>query len=81
MKEILRDGSITTSLRSQNTSEAIEIDADDIPILDPVVVTCKGMPRIARFKDPAENRKVVVEVEVEGLVALLKVNIPIFRLF
>ncbi|XP_042032209.1 protein FAR-RED IMPAIRED RESPONSE 1-like [Salvia splendens] len=61
-KEIQRDlkrwkPAGTISLRSQNTSEAIEIDAGNIPILDPVVVTRKGRPRTARFKDPAENRK------------------------
>ncbi|XP_047978717.1 protein FAR-RED IMPAIRED RESPONSE 1-like [Salvia hispanica] len=45
-KEIQRDlkrwkPAGTISLRSQNTSEAIEIDAGDIPILDPVAVNRK----------------------------------------
>ncbi|KAL1567787.1 protein FAR-RED IMPAIRED RESPONSE 1-like [Salvia divinorum] len=62
LKEIQRDlkrrnrGSSTT-LGSPNSSQAIEIDGGDIPILDPVIVTRKGRPRTARFKDPAENRK------------------------
>ncbi|KAL1545443.1 protein FAR-RED IMPAIRED RESPONSE 1-like [Salvia divinorum] len=61
LKEIQRDlkrrnrGSSTT-LGSPNSYQAIEIDGGDIPILDPVIVTSKGRPRSARFKDPVENR-------------------------
>ncbi|XP_042027102.1 protein FAR-RED IMPAIRED RESPONSE 1-like [Salvia splendens] len=46
-----------TTLTRPSSSQAIEIDGGDIPILDPIVVTRKGRPRTARYKNPAENRK------------------------